>query len=73
MVCENKEGIDLMECTWNLLLNQYINFVAEEKVANTYPSQNGSVAAYEKLVSKAEDIFKEEQNQAGKFTNNWII
>jgi len=70
--CQNKDGIDLMECTWKMLLNQYIDFVAQEKVSGTYPSLNGSTSVYEKLLAKAEDIFREEQNQAGKFISNSI-
>ena len=67
MSCKSMGEIETLECTWNMLLNNYINKAADEKVSNTYPSPTGSTHIFGKLIAQVETIFREEQNLKGNF------
>lgn len=61
--------IETLECTWDMLLNNYINKAAAEKVTTTFPSPTGSTHIWDQLVDQAERIIKEQQNLKGNFKN----
>ena len=67
MSCKSMGEIETLECTWNMLLNNYINKAAAEKVEKTFPSPTGSTHIWGKLIAQVETIFREEQNLKGYF------